>query len=345
MILPRVYDFLSSLPAFKSSGDGTNVIVRCPYCGDSVKSSDHGHFSIKVDVAQNEPMWYQCFRAECGAKGILKTSTLQMLGCTDMETIMELSRHNNGIGSGIDKDFIVKRSRGYELVNLDIPMNQNKLKYVNSRLGTEFEVGELRNYKIQLGLYEFLRVNNINKLAYARTACDTIEANCIGFMSMYGDYLIFRDCSDNLVTGRRYNIYRASGKPNPTDMKLYCIPTEIDILSPEPADINIAEGTFSILGAYLHTKIGRDHRNSIWCANCGTGYLNTILHLAKQYGLLDMCIHIWSDSEIGVGKYEKVIKDLKGRISIESFDVHYNSKAEDFGHAKKDIKVENINLI
>lgn len=345
MKLQRVYEFLQNLPRYKESGDGAQCTVRCPFCGDSQKSEDHGHFSIKLEVGTTEPMVFQCFRADCGEKGILKTSTLQMLGCTDMATIMELSMHNAGISGSIDKDFVEKKAREYALVNLNEPYNQEKLNYINYRLGTKFETGDLRDYKIQLGLYEFLRINSIKQRSFNQRTCDMLDANCIGFMSMYNDYLICRDCTPEMVTGRRYHMYRTSGKPNPADTKLYCIPTELDLLDPEPADINVAEGTFSILGAYLHTKAGKDHRNSVWAANCGTGYLNTIIHLSKQYGLLDTVIHIWSDSEIGIKKYESLYKDLRKRINIMDFYVHYNRKAEDFGHPKSEIKVDTVSIM
>ena len=128
-------------------------------------------------------------------------------------------------------------------------------------------------------------------------------------------------------------------------MKLYCIPGEIDILDPEPADINIAEGAFSILGAYLHTNLGRDHRNNLWLANCGSEYNNTLTHIVKQFGLLDVCLHIWSDSEIKVSKYERLVKDLRGHMNFVSVQVHYNTKAEDFGHPAKMIEIETVELI
>lgn len=345
MRLPLVYEFLRSLPVARESGDGNQIQVKCPFCGDSKKSDDHGHLSIKIEVEPNEPLLYQCFRAECQQKGILKTSTLQMLGCTDMATLLELSAHNNGINGYIDKDFVTKQAKDYTLVNLNEPYNLEKLEYINNRLGTNLETGDLRNYKIQLGLYEFLRINSIRQRSFNKKMCDMLDENCIGFMSMYNDYLICRDCTPNMVTGRRYHMYRTSGKPNPTDTKLYCIPTEIDLLDPNPACINVAEGTFSILGAHLHTKIGRDYRNSIWAANCGGGYLNTILHLTKQYGLLDAVIHIWSDSEVRLKKYEDLYRDIKDRMNVVDFLVHYNRSAEDFGHAKRDIKVETISII
>ena len=123
--------------------------------------------------------------------------------------------------------------------------------------------------------------------------CDKLDYYCIGFMSMYNDYIICRDISRELKSGNRYTMYRTSGVSNKDDMKLYCIPADIDLLDPRPACINIAEGPFSILGAYLHCNdIGNTEKNSLWLANCGAKYKNTLLHVTKQFGLLRVKIFI-----------------------------------------------------
>lgn len=343
MKLERVCEFLKHVPRYTESTDGTQCQVKCIFCGDS-KKSDHGHLSIKIDLHDHEPMMYRCFRADCQQKGILTTSMLQQLGCTDMQTIIELAQYNQTISKNIDKPFNDKVSKGFEMVNLDISDNLEKLKYINRRLGTDFETSDLRDFKIQLGLYEFLRVNYIKRLSYKKEYCDVLDEYTIGFLSMYSDYLICRDISNQMVTGKRYTMYRTTGKPDPTDMKLYSIPTEIDLLDPRPAVINVAEGTFSILGAYLHTNLGREEKNSIWLANCGSEFENTIIHTAKQYGLLSVRIHIWSDSEIKLGKYEKLLTILSPRLDIKSFQVHYNTKSDDFGHPSNQIKINTITL-
>lgn len=344
MRLERVCRFLETVDRYRESTDGTQATLRCPYCGDSDKSG-HGHFSIKLDIKSSEAMPYQCFRAICGRAGILTTETLQSLGCTDMETLMELAVHNSKISRNIEKGFITKESKGYEMVNLPISDNIAKLEYLNRRLGIHLEPKDLRQYKIQLSLYDFLNLNNIQRLAYSKPTCDNLDAYTIGFLSMYNDYMICRDITPEIRTGLRYTIYRTSGKPSPDDMKLYSIPTELDLLDPNPAEINIAEGTFSILGAYLHgDDIGKQARNNIWLANCGTGYHNTIMHVVKQYGLLDGIIHIWSDSEIKLAKYESVLEKIRNRMNVIGMYVHYNTKAEDFGHPANKIEVNTIRL-
>lgn len=344
MILPKVKAFLESCQRAKLNGDETQITIACPYCGDSNKQNDHGHFSIKLDVEKNEPLLYQCFRADCGKRGILTTETLQLLGCSDMETLLELAGHNADINDRIEKGFNTKQSRNYEMVNLSISDNKEKLKYINQRLGTDFDYGDLRKFKIQLGLYEFLRVNNIGKLAFGKQFCDLVDEYCVGFMSMYRDYLICRDISNSQKTGRRYTMYRISGKPNPLDMKLYSIPGTVDLLDPDPAIINIAEGTFTIIGAYLYGGYGHDANNNLWLANCGTGYQETLTHVVKQYGLTDIRLNIWSDSEIKLKKYELLLKSVQNRMNLKEVNVFYNEKAEDFGQPKKFIKVNRVRL-
>lgn len=344
MKLQRVNAFLKTVPRYHPNGDETQVTVKCPFCGDSTKS-DHGHFSIKVDVNSGEPMWYKCFRADCEVKGVLTTRVLDMLGCKDPDTLIELDNYNKTINVNTDRDFVEKRGRSYQIVNVIRSDNQSKLEYLNQRLGIKFTPDVLRHFKIQLSLYSFLDINYIHSLPFSQHRCDLLDEYAICFLSMYEDYMICRDITKKLLTGYRYTIYRTAGKPRPNDMKLYSIPTELDLLDPNPAEINVAEGTFSVIGAYLHCDgIGHSARNSIWLANCGSEYEKTILHVVKQYGLVDVIIHIWSDSEIGIEKYEKLYNRIHKRMNILGMYIHYNTKKEDFGYAAEDIKIRTVQI-
>lgn len=343
MKLPLVYEALCELPHDLSS-DGRNISIACPWCGDSTHNRDGKHFSIKIEPDDGEPVLYQCWLAKCGKTGYLKTSDLQLLGITDLDVISELSKYNRSISKNLDRLFVVRTPKQYEPVNLASAYNDEKLAYVNNRLGVQLSFADLRMYKIQLSLYDMLNLNGIKRLAFSKNRCDLLDAYTIGFISIYSDYLICRDITPTLETGMRYTNYRISGKINPDDMKLYSIPREIDLLDPHSAIINIAEGPFSILGAYLNTDLGTERPNSVWLANCGSDYRNNILHVCKQYGLLKVRINIWSDSEIKLGKYEKLYQSLVDSLDIRSFVVLYNRKAEDFGHAKKDIKIEKVTI-
>lgn len=337
MKLPQLYAALRSMPNYRESSDGTQAQIKCPICGDSRHDPTAAHLSIKIDVKPNEPVLYQCFRASCQAKGALKTSTLQEWGITNLDVLTELAEHNRNVSKTFDREFVSKKQKEYTLVNIANEANQAKLSYLNRRLGTNLEAKDLKDLKIQLSLIDMLRINEIKRFSAKQDTVYALDQCCIGFVSMYNEFMICRDITPKMVTGKRYYVYRISGKPDPNDMRVYCIPTEIDLMDPHAAVINVAEGPFSILGAYLNTDLGRDKRNSIWVANCGAQYQNTILHVAKQYGLLRCHINIWSDSEIPLSQYTSLYKSLKNRLDIRSMTVWYNQAADDFGHSKKDI--------
>ncbi len=335
-----------SLPYAKESSDSMQILIRCPFCGDSEKHNDSTHFSIKIDIEKGEPLLYQCFQPsfKCGVKGILTTEVLQKLGCTDMSVMLELSAHNKSISKTLDR-FNGKKKKDYRVFNLDNKMNNNKLKYINARLGLNLVTSDLKKLKIQLSLGDYLKINGITQLAFKERYCGMINQNTIGFISMYEDYIICRDISKDKVMGKRYINYSIRGKSDIDDTKIYTLPCEIDLLSDKPTIINVAEGAFSILGAYYGTAVDRfNANNKIFSANCGTGYYGTISHLCRQYGLTNNIINIFSDSEVKIGTYEKLYKSLKKHMNIVEFKVIYNTKKEDFGYPKSEIKVSVVNL-
>lgn len=341
MILPRFYESLEEMENFRLSGDGTSCRVRCPFCGGS--NDDPCSLSIKIDVEEGEALFYQCFRASCGAKGAIRSDTLQEMGITDIDTIIEVAEHNATVSKNFDKPFTVRKAKGYAIANLPVGDNLAKLAYINRRLGTNFEIGDLRQYKIQLSLLEMLRLNDIKRLSVKKDMARNLDVNCIGFISMFDDYMICRDSRNDdsrKKSKMRYYMYRISGKPDPDDLKIYSIPREIDIMDPKSAIINVAEGPFSILGAYLNTNLGEEHRNSVWVANCGSQYLNTIVRVCKQYGLLKIRLNIWSDSGIKINMYRDLYGALKNRLDIRRMTVYYNSKSDDFGHPKNEIAIQ-----
>lgn len=338
MVLPKLLAALESMEGYKTSGDGRNCSIRCPFCGGS--TTDTSSLSIKIDVDPKEPIWYQCFRASCGAKGVLTTSKLQEMGITGMDVLMEVGQHNRNINPSFDKPFHTRSVRDYKPVNLNTISNQQKMDYINRRLGYNFTEQDLSDLKIQLSLFDLLEVNDIQTLSVRQNYAQMLNAYCIGFLSIYNDYLVCRDITPDRKTGMRYYTYRISGQLNPDDIKIYSIPREIDIMSPRSTEINVAEGPFSILGAYINTDYGNTRPNSVWLANCGSQYENTIMRICKQYGLLKVRINIWSDSEIKLGAYKKLYNQLKNRLDIRSFTVLYNSKKEDFGYDAEHIRIQ-----
>ena len=342
-MLERLSDFLRELPKAKPSGDQRQVYCLCPKC--DYEGTSRPHLSILVDPEPGEAIMFNCFRASCGWKGALTTELLRTtFECTDENVLSEVAEHNLTVNPALEKKFEVRESRDIVLANLPTGNNEEKRQYICNRLGWNIPYDKLRELKIQLSLFDMLRINDIRRLAVGENRARLLDVYCIGFVSIFNDYLIARDITPDKKTGDRYYNYRIAGKASKGDVKIYSIPRELDLLDPRSAVINVAEGPFSILGAYLNTDLGAERKNNLWLANCGAQYETTIMRVCKQYGLVKARINIWSDSEIKLGFYRKLYNSIKDRLDIRKFSVLYNVKAEDFGHRKQDIKINAVTV-
>lgn len=338
-MIDKVIDFLLSQERSKFNMQRTNIVCRCVFCGDP-KSRTSANLSIKVGVEENEPIVYQCFRAECQEKGLLTVEVLQRhFRCNDMAVILELSKHNDKLSIKKGK-YRQKRIRQIELVNLKNKQNQNKLKYINDRLGVELTTKDLKKLKIQLSLLDMLDINDITKYTFKKSYIDYINGNSIGFVSVFYEYVICRMLNkDSAIRYLNYPIYKNDNLDNDAS-KMYLIPTDIDLLSPNPTVLHLAEGPFSILGAYFNVEPYLYSDNNIYAANCGGGYFKSISTIVKRYGLTNLSVIIYSDSEIQMVKYEELYQRVKKECHIESFIVAYNKIKEDFGYSKSLIEVK-----
>ena len=339
--LDLVRDWLESeMENVRPSGDGAWLRVQCPWCG-------HQDLSINVDPDDQDPIRWKCFSASCDRHGVLTTDILKEWGCIDQPTLEQLALYNKTANVKAEKAFVVREKRDYRIVNLPRGNAMAKLRYIQDRLGVPLTMEQLKDFKIQLSILDMLRVNDINDIATSKNTLRAIDVNCIGFVSMYDDYLICRNIAAKKGEMRYYN-YRLSGskKADKNDLKIYTIPTDIDLMDPRSANINVAEGVFSLLGGYFHTDIGKDRRNNVFVANCGTMGSNTIMRVCKQYGLTKVRLNFFSDSEIGVEAYQKLYKEIKNRLDIRHMTVYYATEADDFGHSKKDLgKIKQITIV
>jgi hypothetical protein len=328
--------------AFTSS---SNIIMRCPFCGDP-KSTRSANFSVRVDIEEKEPFLYQCFRADCQAIGLLTPEVLQTkFFCGEMDILLALSRHNSKVDKKIKK-FNGKIKRDLRIINLaNNELNAKKLDYVNKRLGQNLSIKDLKDFKIQLDLLEFLTMNNIRKYTMDPKFVEKLSTYSVGFLSAFEDYVICRTLNSSMFNNR-YIIYPIAKIVDNIggSLKFYIKPTQIDLLSDKASELHIAEGVLSILGAYFHSGSYPSDRNVLFIANCGAGYLNSISTTIKQYGLTKVRINIYSDSEIALDYYKKIKEKLSFITVIKEFNVHYNTLKEDFGYPASDIKITTYKL-
>ena len=83
-----IIDFLYSRPEYARhvNGDetyGGEYQTRCPYCGDSQKEFNTGHFYMKIVIQSKSVIPVHCFK--CNYNGILTPEALDLMGCNDPE--------------------------------------------------------------------------------------------------------------------------------------------------------------------------------------------------------------------------------------------------------------------
>ena len=70
----------------------TEFRTRCPFCGDSQKNFNTGHMYIKINVEDNFPIVWNCFK--WNEHGSLTSETLAMLDINDVSLRSELTGMN-----------------------------------------------------------------------------------------------------------------------------------------------------------------------------------------------------------------------------------------------------------
>lgn len=327
----EIINFLLEQPMARKSVSEKELLMRCPFCGDSTKSRTSTNFYINIDKDSDTFLCYNCFRASCNASGIVDQYFLERLGFSKYECMRDLNSYMMQ-RSHQSKDKYYKSRIKKELINVintNTQLSDKKLSYINKRLGLDLTYKDLYDLKINLDLSQLLTVNEIDIPENKKYYYDLLSAYGVSFISAYNDYVVIRDISkDNKLHKRYTNINIFDNYDNVT--KIYSIPRKINLLSTEPTILNIAEGAFDILGVYYHLDIDRDYENQLYIAVSGSDMFSAIMHYIKQYGLIDMKINIFSDSDVSRKKYEKLYK-LKKYLYKFDITIYYNTKSKDFG--------------
>lgn len=314
-----------------------DICVRCPFCGDSVKSMDHGHLHIWIDVNEPRPMIYHCFR--CDASGILTKNLLDELEISDGDINSNISRYNRKMDKVIRNtlSFFDERKPVFipDIIKMDTALK--KKSYLENRLGVECSFDEWRDLKVVFNLLEVLIANGLtNKLSTTKEKIKELHLDYVGFMSCLNQVVILRNTDSS--SKERYYKYSLFGKKyDPFVNKLYIIPNEIDVLTTEPVTINIAEGTFDILGIYFHI-FNKNKNNNLFAAACGCGFTTAVKYFLQK-GLIgdNITLNIYSDKDKTPAFYRDLVKDIKPLVG--HVNLYYNSLSKDCG-----VRKENISL-
>lgn len=341
-IKEQVINQLKTLPVCKPSSNMRNWVVRCPYCGDSIRSN-HGHFSILVDLQSDAPLMYRCLK--CNESGLLIPQVLEDLSLgydqslnKQLETFNKLNSNSSYFKDKV-KNFIVP-------IPSDNAKNRYKLNYINNRLGTSLSFSDCSKFKIALSFREFIDANNIPMDvpdafggSLKSSIVKILDDNYLGFVSANNNKIVFRDVSldSSGFLGRYYKITLDVLNRSPNTF--YSLMSTFDLLYTDPIDIHIAEGTFDIMSIYLNL-ITEPPQNSLFFASCGYSFSTILKYLIYTGVTTDINLHIYSDADKSDQNHLTLLRKPFYETWIDKLYIHRNvyGNEKDFGVPKDKIE-------
>lgn len=310
------------------------IRVRCPYCGDSIKSQKSAHFYIEL----YPPFFWYCQR--CDLSGVLNTQTLLDLNINDNDVhiiIKQLNRMHK-----LDNTY--KKSWNNYKSNIKINKNLRKdddfkYEYFNKRLGLNLSREYINEqYKVVTNFMEFVQLNRIPINDHNRDIIQNLDHDYIGFLSVDRSHVISRDVT-NKHEKRYYNL---KVNDDPFAKKIYTIKSTVDLLSPKLTLI-MTEGIFDIIGVHQHLYNGMQPNNStVFAAATGKSFSKVIEHF-MNLGFLDIDIKIYADNDVKESFFRKIKKN-NIYMRDKQITIYYNKKEKDFGVSKDKIDLIEIRI-
>lgn len=317
-------------------------LCRCPFCGDS-RHLKSAHFYINLPNSDDTPVMYHC--KKCNVSGILSRSILRDLGVEviDGDMLSDLiSRHKKLSGNfirGSNKNrSLYKFNTRYDLISMS-KMSEDKMKYINDRLGLNLSYQDMIDCKIVLNVLDLYNTNGQN-LDYTRDKRIVQELNdsFLGFLGYNNGSINMRNLRPGEVSkyvDKRYVNYNLFKDLEETS-KYYIIPTIVDTLNPEPIKIHIAEGPFDILSIFYNLYNGNKY-NSIYASIGGKSYINLVKFLLCDLKIINAEIHIYFDNDVKNSEIADILYQLQ-ELNIDVY-FHWNKfeNEKDYGVPKNKI--------
>lgn len=320
--------------------------TRCPFCGDSQKNLNTGHLYIKVNIEDNFPIVYHCFK--CEESGVVNSEFLNIMDIRDINlksSIISLNKTTDKMSSH-------KFLYGQKIMQFDyeVPdiVRGKKIQYIENRLGVSFSDDELMKMKVIPSLREFLLHNGIKKLQMPTKWCEKLEDHYVGFLTFGGSHILFRDITEK----EEYHWIKYPVNDESKQCRaFYSIQSDIDIFTKDKLTINLSEGILDILSAYKN--LGYSNPNTMNIAVCGKHYvsiLSTLLNMGFVGDNIELNIFSDNDSVFNnknnnpttVEYFVKLlshIKNLYGEVNI-----YYNTISKDIGIQKDKIALKRYKI-
>jgi len=301
---------LSSLPNARATSTGSEVAVRCPFCGDSVKSS-RPHLYIgtknKYDI-----LFYHC--KLCPASGVVTAETLRRIGINDIESLEFIKRLNllqkQNYSMKINGKNNYLAVNNYTIPTIINPEDSFKIEYLYQRTHIDFtDEKNIKDYKIILNLKNFLLINNIpiyENMAYI----DDISQHFVGFLSYNKGIINFRNINSDYIKERYLNYTIDKSKRVPF---FYIPPCNVNPMTLYP-NIVLAEGAFDII-CIKNQFYPSDSNDYIFGAvGDRTSFKHILLKLISLSGFTDGTVHVYADVDNRRKGYEPIIMKFREEI-------------------------------
>lgn len=322
----KIIERLLTLPVCNVNSAKTEYTVRCPYCGDS-RNSDHGHFSIHVDVDSDDPIMYRCLK--CDVSGILNNNVLDELQLDIPVDIHDQLRNFNR--KIIKKNKYVNNNNESFIVPMykSTISNEKKLLYINTRLDTQFDYIQSHDLKVVFDLFEFLKFNEIKSIPGMNfNQLQILNDYYVGWLSTNNNCITFRRIVDSNKLKRYIKVII-----NPSNINgntFYSIPNKIDLMYTNKINIHIAEGIFDITSVFANLQ-EMNLENNYFYASCGFGFLTIIRYLIYNGINTGLNIHIYSDND---KTDQDHINYLFRKSNVSSWSDHIYIHRNQFDHQK-----------
>lgn len=329
---------LMERPIFTQKVSDINIRTRCPYCGDSVKNQNTGHFYIRISPNDNLPILYNCFR--CPAHGIVDKDVLEELEIQDKNLLNDAGK----VAKTSDKNAAINPDRPAIIFNYELPENyeEKKIRYIENRLGRKFNEQDLKDCKVITSLREFLLKNDIHTITVKPEIANFLDRDFVGFVTSTGTQILFRSIRpDTEIRWFKYSLILNESLVRP----YYAISSAVDLFTPDDITINISEGVFDCMGiAYGLNEI---KENTLNLATCGKFYGN-MMKTMMQKGFVgnNIIYHIYADNDGSEGTdIDYLRRTLTQYLPLtKTIYIHYNILEKDCGVRADRIKLKTYEL-
>lgn len=341
-----ILDTLYNRGIFIKKVDSREYVTRCPFCGDSVNSDRKGHLYMKIDLNDDSPIQYHCFKCEAG--GVLNDSNMELFGIHDEDLKMGIGKLNNIHKRGYQNRVV--QTTDIKSFDYSIPTIRRNAKseYIEERLGIKLSDIDLDEMKFISSFSDFLKANNVTPMCNDYLV-KLIDECYVGFLSFGNSHILFRD-----ITGKqkiRWLKYPITEKTK-INRIFYSTRLSIAKMETKPIEINLTEGVMDILSVKHNLGHNTDHDINI--AVCGKSYDKILMFLVSNtfFGS-NVIVNIFSDNDAqynqnknatftSVDWYREHIGKFKPLF--KSIYIYYNIIGKDVGVPRDKIVLEKERL-